>query len=61
MTRTSDRDTGAGGNADVLPAWQEPRLRYVGDVGDVVRQGGGKLSPAGGDPGEMRIQKPAQP
>lgn len=59
MTRRSDRDTAADSSADVLRAWHEPRLRYVGHVGDVVRQGGGKLSPAGGDPGEMKVQKPA--
>lgn len=38
--------------------WEPMKLTYVGHVGDVVQQGGGKLTPAGGDPGEMRKQQP---
>jgi hypothetical protein len=32
--------------------WEKFRLTKVGNVADVVRQGGGKLSTVGGDPGE---------
>lgn len=32
--------------------WQNFRLTKVGNVADVVRGGGGKLSPVEGDPGE---------
>jgi hypothetical protein len=34
------------------------RLTLVGTVADVLRIGGGKLTPPGGDPGEMRKQGP---
>jgi hypothetical protein len=34
--------------------WQPPRLRRVGSIGEVLRTGGGKLSPSQGDPGEPR-------
>jgi hypothetical protein len=39
--------------------WDTPQLQFKGSVGDVLRTGGGKLSISGGDPGEMRCQKPA--
>lgn len=32
--------------------WEKFRLTKVGNVADVVRGGGGKLSVSGGDPGE---------
>lgn len=38
--------------------WERPTLIYVGRLGEVVAGGGGKLSPAGGDPGEPRKQQP---
>ena len=38
--------------------WEPMKLARVGHVGEVVQGGGGKLSPAGGDPGEMRKQQP---
>lgn len=39
---------------DVLKQpWESPRLTYVGRVRDVVQGGGGKLSPTGGDPGDV--------
>jgi hypothetical protein len=34
--------------------WEPMRLRYVGNVRDVLRGGGGKLSPTGGDSGDAR-------
>jgi hypothetical protein len=37
------------------PRWEEPRLRGVGTVGEVLQDTGkGKLSITGGDPGESR-------
>ena len=34
--------------------WTPPTLKYVGNVGDVLQSGGGKLTPMPGDPGEAR-------
>lgn len=34
--------------------WEPMKLTYVGHVGEIVQQGGGKLSLTGGDPGEPR-------
>jgi hypothetical protein len=34
------------------------KLTFIGDVHALLKGGGGKLSPAGGDPGEMRKQGP---
>lgn len=36
--------------------WRTPRLSLEGTIDDLVQQGGGKLSVAGGDPGEGRKQ-----
>ncbi len=48
------------GSADNPPrkrAWVRPALTYVGTVGAVLQQGGGKLTPQPGDPGEPRKPK----
>jgi hypothetical protein len=42
-------------------SWTTPKLTFVGNVGDVLQGGGGKLSVAGGDPGENRVEKPHAP
>jgi hypothetical protein len=34
--------------------WEPIRLQYVGQLGKVLRGGGGKLSATTGDPGEAR-------
>jgi hypothetical protein len=34
--------------------WEPMRLTLLGKVGDVVRGGGGKLTPSPADPGEAR-------
>ena len=34
--------------------WEPMRLTLLGNVGDVVRGGGGKLTPMTADPGEPR-------
>ena len=36
--------------------WEPPAVKTVGTVGEVLQQGSGKLSKAGGDPGESRKQ-----
>ena len=45
-------------NAETAPpakrAWTRPTLKYVGNVGDVLQGGGGKLTPAPADPGDTR-------
>jgi hypothetical protein len=38
--------------------WEKMRVQYVGHIGDILRQGGGKLTATTGDPGESRKQKP---
>jgi hypothetical protein len=38
-------------------SWERMVLRYVGHVHDVLRGGGGKLSPAAGDTGDSRKPK----
>ncbi len=40
-----------------LKPWEPPTLIYVGNVGDVLQRGGGKLSATGGDPGEPRKER----
>jgi hypothetical protein len=37
-------------------AWASLKVTHVGHVAEVVKGGGGKLSTAGGDPGEARKQ-----
>jgi hypothetical protein len=46
--------TGAPEAAAERQPWESMRLRYAGDVVEVVQQGGGKLSNATADPGEPR-------
>ena len=41
--------------------WRSPTLVYIGSIGEMLQQGGGKLSVVGGDPGESRKQKPDEP
>jgi hypothetical protein len=40
-------------------SWQPMALTYVGDIGEVLHGGGGKLSPVAVDPGEHRKTKPS--
>jgi hypothetical protein len=35
-------------------AWTRPTLKYVGNVGDVLQGGGGKLTPSPADSGDSR-------
>jgi len=37
--------------------WDPPMLTYCGNLAEIVRGGGGKLSPLGGDPGDSRKQR----
>jgi hypothetical protein len=37
--------------------WEPMQLAHLGHVGDILQQGGGKLSVSGGDPGEPRKQQ----
>jgi hypothetical protein len=34
--------------------WTRPTLKYVGNVGDVLQGGGGKLTPSPADTGDSR-------
>ncbi len=34
--------------------WEPIKVKYVGLIGNIINMGGGKLSTAGGDPGESR-------
>ncbi len=38
--------------------WATPKLAYRGTVGQILKDGGGKLSITGQDHGEMRCEKP---
>ena len=41
-----------------LRTWTTPTLLEVGRLDDILQSGGGKLSLVGGDPGEMRCERP---
>jgi hypothetical protein len=41
-------------------AWESPELKNVGDVGEVVQQGGAKLSTDNPEPGELATKPPGQ-
>jgi hypothetical protein len=49
---------GEGGEIPMRKHWKPMKLTSVGHISKVVQAGGGKLSAAGGDPGESRKQKP---
>ncbi len=34
--------------------WETPRLELIGNLKEIVRGGGGKLSAPGADPGDIR-------
>ncbi len=38
-------------------SWEAMKLSFLGKATAMIKQGGGKLSIAGGDPGEGRKQK----
>lgn len=38
--------------------WVTPQLNHRGSVGQILKDGMGKLSITGQDPGEMRCEKP---
>jgi hypothetical protein len=42
---------------DRLP-WESMRVTYLGNVAEIVRQGGGKITTITGDPGEPRKVPP---
>jgi hypothetical protein len=46
------------GRREERQPWRRMSVTPMGRVPDVIQQGGGKLTPPGGDPGEPRKQKP---
>ena len=34
--------------------WVSPQLQTIGEIAEILKGGGGKLSPSPGDPGEPR-------
>ena len=54
MMRADDMKRAAGVQRK---SWVQPSLEYVGHVGEILQGGGGKLTPAGGDPGDTRKPK----
>jgi hypothetical protein len=48
-----ERQTGQRDPKIRLP-WEPPRLELIGDLEEIVRGGGGKLSPLAVDPGDPR-------
>ena len=52
----SDAKTRVGAKP-AAEVWVRPELKYVGNIGEVLQGGGGKLSLQANDPGDSR--KPA--
>lgn len=52
MVGHSDTPGGPEGKDLGHRSWEPMTLTYVGEVGEVLRGGGGKLSPTPGDPGD---------
>lgn len=50
MTTSNNQETATRGRRP----WEPPTLKTVGTIGEVLRQGGGKVSILTGDPGEPR-------
>ena len=40
--------------------WEPMKLTYVGEVGQVLKQGGGKISTDNPEPGELPTKPPGQ-
>jgi hypothetical protein len=57
MTLAKDPKTSAQESQSAKKPWVRPTLNYTGQITEIIRAGGGKLSPAGGDPGESRKQR----
>ena len=45
---------------DKRKEWEDPGMEDVGDVGEVVQQGGAKLSTDVPEPGELATKPPGQ-
>lgn len=45
---------------DASKTWETPELKHVGDVGQVLQQGGAKLSSNNPEPGELPTKPPGQ-
>ncbi len=45
--------TQRAGQAQAPLGWKRPQLTYIGNVGDVLQGGGGKLSPTCADKGDI--------
>jgi hypothetical protein len=41
-------------------SWEPMELKHAGDVGDVLQQGGAKLSTDAPEPGELATKPPGQ-
>ena len=46
--------------AEASRAWESMELKYVGDVGQVLKQGEPKQSPDTPEPGELPTKPPGQ-
>lgn len=57
VRQSSDR---AGGNEGQERSWEPMRLTYVGEVGEVLQGGGGKLSIVAADSGDAPRKPPGQ-
>lgn len=54
MKSDNNRSSSKIENSPNRRSWERMKLIYIGDISEVVRGGGGKLSTTGGDPGENR-------
>jgi len=50
---TKANDEGPDGKVPQKKAWTRPQLKYIGNVSQVLQQGGGKLSPTVADKGDI--------
>ncbi len=53
---TADNKKPVEPTAGKRPPWTPMSITHLGDIGQLVQTGSGKLSVAGGDPGESRKQ-----
>ena len=56
-----DRVPVSSGEGSRKTPWEPMLLRHLGQIGQVIQEGGGKFTFIGGDPGESRKQKPSAP
>ena len=57
---TLNKEGSMGESRDESRSWEQMKLTYVGEVGEVLKQGGGKISTDTPEPGELPTKPPGQ-